>query len=334
MRLSEFDYVLPPELVAQYPLPERDASRHGFRELRRWLRPGDLLVLNEAKVIPARLVGRRRGGGQAEVLLLEEQSPERWWALVKPGRRLPVGEHLTFPERVDAHVVGRGDGGRRLLAFGGSVDVRAFLLRAGFMPLPPYVRRRSGVHRREDAVDRERYQTVYASEAGAIAAPTAGLHFTRALLQGLERDGVEMAYLTLHVSVGTFAPVTADRVLDHRMAPERYHIPERTAAAIKRAKAERRRVVAVGTTATRALEDAASRGGTVRAGAGTAALFIVPGHMFRVVDGLLTNFHLPGSTLLMLVSAFASRELVLQAYAEAIRERYRFYSYGDAMLIL
>jgi len=355
MHLRDFEYRLPSGLIAQRPLPERDASRllvvrradgtavhHRFRDLRRWLRSGDVLVLNDTQVTPARLYGRRRGpacrpggGGKAEVLLIEEESLNRWWVLAKPGQRLPVGRRLTFPEGVDACVVDRGDGGRRLLQFEGVGDVRSELSRVGVMPLPPYVKRSGGGDRGpEDAMDRERYQTVYAREAGSIAAPTAGLHFTRELLQDLEWEGVHVTFLTLHVGVGTFTPVTVERIAEHRMAPEQYYISERAATAIKGAKAQGRRVVAVGTTTTRALEDVALDGGEVRAGAGTASLFIRPGHPFRVVDALLTNFHLPRSTLLILVCAFAGRDLIRTAYAEAVREHYRFYSYGDAMLIV
>jgi len=349
MHLREFDYELPQGLIAQYPLPERDASRllvvrredgailhRRFREVSLWLQSGDLLVLNDAKVIPARLYGRRTGGGKAEVLLIEEESPNRWWALVRPGKALPVSRWLHFRAGVGALVIDRHDGGRRLLQFDGTADIRAQLPALGVMPLPPYVKRNGRIdgHTREDVFDAERYQTVFAMVEGSIAAPTAGLHFTRALLTQLEQHGVEIAFLTLHVGAGTFTPVTVERVEEHRMAAERYTIPERTAAAIKRAKNEARRVVAVGSTTTRALEDAALDGGGVRAGEGMASLFITPGYHFRVVDALLTNFHLPRSTLLILVSAFAGGHLIGRGYEEAIQQRYRFYSYGDAMLIV
>ncbi|HET7853113.1 MAG TPA: tRNA preQ1(34) S-adenosylmethionine ribosyltransferase-isomerase QueA [Candidatus Methylomirabilis sp.] len=349
MNIGDFDYHLPDGLIAQYPLPERDASRllvvrredgeilhRRFREVSLWLQSGDLLVLNDAKVIPARLYGRRTGGGKAEVLLIEEESPNRWWALVRPGKALPVGRRLHFSGGVGALVIDRHDGGRRLLQFDGTADIRAELPALGVMPLPPYVKRSGSIdgHTRADVLDAERYQTVFAMVEGSIAAPTAGLHFTRALLTRLEQHGVEIASLTLHVGVGTFTPVTVERVEEHRMAAERYTIPERTAAAIKRAKNEARRVVAVGSTTTRALEDAALDGGGVRAGEGMASLFITPGYHFRVVDALLTNFHLPRSTLLILVSAFAGGPLIGRGYEEAIQQRYRFYSYGDAMLIV
>jgi S-adenosylmethionine:tRNA ribosyltransferase-isomerase len=268
-------------------------------------------------------------------LLVEEECRNQWWAVVKPGKALPVGRRLNFGAGLGALVIDRREGGRRLLQFDGTADIRRELSHIGVMPLPPYVKRRNIDGRpHEDTLDAERYQTVFAMAEGSIAAPTAGLHFTRALLTELEQRGVEITFLTLHVGVGTFTPVTVERVEEHRMAPERYTIPERTATAIKRAKNESRRVVAVGTTTTRALEDAALDGGEVRAGEGTASLFITPGHHFRVVDALLTNFHLPRSTLLILVSAFAGRDLIGKGYEEAIQQRYRFYSYGDAMLIV
>ena len=349
MTLSDFEYQLPEGLIAQYPLPERDASRllvvcreesaihHGrFRDLGVWLRPGDLLVLNDTKVIPARLEGRRPGGGKVGVLLIAEDAPNRWWALGRPGKGLAVGRRLSFQDGIGALVVDRGEGGRRLLQFDGAEDILALLPRIGMMPLPPYLKRGASgeEHAHGGALDAERYQTVYATQAGAIAAPTAGLHFTDAILSEVGQHGVEIASLTLHVGVGTFTPVTAERVAEHRMAAERYAIPEGTAAAVKRAKAEGRRVVAVGTTTTRALEDAALAGSGIRAGEGMASLFITPGHRFQVVDALVTNFHLPRSTLLILVSAFAGRNLIRKAYTEATHARYRFYSYGDAMLIL
>ena len=342
MHIQEFNYHLPPELIAQHPLPERDASRllvvgredkrishRRFRELGSILRPGDLLVLNDTRVIPSRLYGRREGGRRAEVLLVEEVERNLWWALGKPASRLRIGRRLSFGEGIVAQVVDRGEEGGRLLRFDGTDDIRHALGRIGVMPLPPYIKREGA-----GDLDRERYQTVFAKEEGAIAAPTAGLHFTEALLDRLQRQDIEIAFLTLHVGLATFKPVMVGQVEEHRMEPERYIIPERTAVQVKRAKVEGRRVVAVGTTTTRALEDAALQGGTVRAGEGMASLFLIPGHRFQVVDALLTNFHLPRSTLLILVSAFAGIEVIRQAYAEAVRERYRFYSYGDAMLIL
>ncbi|MFQ5532772.1 MAG: tRNA preQ1(34) S-adenosylmethionine ribosyltransferase-isomerase QueA [Candidatus Methylomirabilales bacterium] len=350
MRTSEFDYHLPEPLIAQMPLPERDASRllvlrresgavlhRRFRDLGTFLRPGDLVVLNDTKVIPARLYGQRPGGGRVEILLVHEESRNHWWVLVRPARRLPVGRHVSFRGGLSGHVVDRGEEGMRLLRFDGIEDIRDILPRVGMMPLPPYIKRgavSSEQEVQERRLDAERYQTVYAREAGAIAAPTAGFHFTEAVLRELERQGVEISFLTLHVGTATFKPVTVERVDEHRMGSERYTIPESTAAAVKRARADGRRVVAVGSTTTRALEDAALYDGEVRAGDREASLFITPGHHFQVVDGLVTNFHLPRSTLLMLVSAFAGRDMIVEAYADAVRDGYRFYSYGDAMLIL
>lgn len=345
MNLSDFDYHLPDGMIAQRPLPARDASRllvihrkdgmirhHRFQDLGSMLRPGDLLVLNDTKVIPARLLGHRKGGGRNEVLLTEEETPNRWWALCKPSQKLPVGRRLTFEGGVGAEVVDRAEGGRRLLRFDGPEDIVTLLPRIGMMPLPPYIKR--GASTEDGALDAERYQTVYAAQAGAIAAPTAGLHVTDALLKDLGRQGIEIAFLTLHVGVGTFKPITVERIEQHRMEAERYIIPEVTAAAVKRAKIAGRRVVAVGTTTTRALEGAALEGGEIRAGAGRTSLFISPGHRFRVVDALVTNFHLPRSTLLVLVSAFAGRDLIAKGYGEAVEHGYRFYSYGDATVIL
>jgi S-adenosylmethionine:tRNA ribosyltransferase-isomerase len=342
MHIREFDYHLPQGFIAQHPLPERDASRllvvdraertishRRFGELDNILRPGDLLVLNDTRVMPFRLYGRREGGGRAEVLLVEEEGRNLWWTLVKPGSRLRIGRRLAFAEGIVAQVVDQGEGGQRLLRFGGTDDIRRALGRIGAMPLPPYIKREG-----PGDLDRERYQTVFAREEGAIAAPTAGLHFTEALLDRLQRHGIAIAFLTLHVGVATFKPVMVEQVKEHRMEPERYLIPEKTAAQVKRAKADGRRVVAVGTTTTRALEDAALQGGAIRAGEGMASLFITPGYRFQVVDVLLTNFHLPRSTLLILVSAFAGIDVIRQVYAEAVKERYRFYSYGDATLIV
>jgi len=357
MRLSDFQYALPPGLIAQRPLPERDASRlllldrasgavahRSFRDLPALLSPGDLLVLNDARVLPARLYGATPRGGRVEMLFIEEVEATAWWAWVKPGRRARVGAWFSLPGGLVARVRERGPEGRVLIGFEGPLAVREVLERHGNTPLPPYIKRPApaiglaetlppGTLGR-DLEDRERYQTVYAREDGAIAAPTAGLHFTDAVLEAVRARGVEVASLTLQVGLGTFKPVRVAEVERHRMEAERCRIPEATARAVKEARGRRGRVVAVGTTTVRALESAADEGGAPRAGAGQAALFITPGYRFRVVDGLLTNFHLPGSTLLMLVSAFAGRERALTAYREAIAARYRFYSYGDAMLIL
>jgi len=312
-----------------------------FADLPEWLRPGDLLVVNNSRVIRARLFGRRAGvraqpvsprnpsfrehlKGRVEVLLTKQLDHETWEALVRPGRKIGVGEKLIFADELEAEVLARGEFGERTLRFRFSGDFFAILDRLGHVPLPPYI------HRPDRPGDEQAYQTVYACRAGSVAAPTAGLHFTPEMLALLKQRGVESAEITLHVGLGTFQPVRAERVEEHRMHSERYEIPPQAAAAIRRALEEGRRVVAVGTTSVRVLEQ-----GPLVAGAGETSLFIYPGFTFRVVGALLTNFHLPRSTLLMLVCAFGGRELVLKAYEHAVREGgYRFYSYGDAMLVV
>jgi len=333
----DFDYELPEDRIAQEPAPRgesrllvldeqgRDRHRH-VRDLPRLLKPGDLLVLNDTKVIPARLLGRRTGAGEGrmEVLLVEKIGDREWDALVRPGRRARPGTELLF-EDLTAEVIDRRPDGRIRLRF--SEPVEPHLDRLGHVPLPPYI------HRPDETADRERYQTVFARQPGAIAAPTAGLHFTADLLEEIASAGIGIAKVTLHVGIGTFKPVTAERIEEHRMERERYEIGEEAAEAVSRTQASGGRIVAVGTTVVRTLESAAlAGGGKVRPGTGSTDLFITPGFRFQVVDVLLTNFHLPRSTLLMLVSSFAGRERVLAAYEEAIREGYRFYSYGDAML--
>ncbi|HEY2291996.1 MAG TPA: tRNA preQ1(34) S-adenosylmethionine ribosyltransferase-isomerase QueA [Thermoanaerobaculia bacterium] len=343
MLTSDFDYDLPASSIAQEPAPRGESrllvldrtgpERHArVRDLPRLLRPGDLLVLNDTRVIPARLYGRSAGGGKMEILLIEPLAEREWDALVKPGRRARPGARFEIGEGLLAEVIDKREDGRYRLRF--SEPVEPHLERLGHIPLPPYI------HRPDTPEDRERYQTVYARRPGAVAAPTAGLHFTSELLREIAEAGVEIARVTLHVGIGTFKPVSAERIAEHRMERERYEIGEETAEAIRRARAAGRRIVAVGTTVVRTLEGAAvAGGGEVRAGSGATDLFIYPdspdspGFRFQVVDALLTNFHLPRSTLLMLVSAFAGRERVLAAYEEAIREGYRFYSYGDAMLL-
>ncbi len=362
MQLSEFDYPFPPELIAQEPAPRRDEARllvlHRRRnrtehrrvsELSEFLRAGDVLVINDTKVIPARLFGTFEDGKSVEVLLVRPAGGQCWEALVRPAKRATVGRRLILARgHLEATVTAQGTYGRRILRLPEAVDLRAILHAHGVMPLPPYIRRsaESRVPRADFAgkrqpaagsgqdSDRERYQTVYAREEGAVAAPTAGLHFTPELIDRIRGLGVLVHRVTLHVGPGTFQPVRVDNISRHRMEPEHYAIPEDTAHAIKAARIEGRRVIAVGTTSVRALEHAASQDGTVRAGAAEADLFVAPGYRFRVVDVLLTNFHLPRSTLLMLVSAFAGLEVILQTYTEAIAQRYRFYSFGDAMLIL
>jgi len=332
---SDFDYDLPPASIAQEPAPRGESrllvidrpapERHSrVKDLPRRLRPGDLLVLNDTRVIPARLYGQSAGGGRMEILLIEKIAEREWEALVKPGKRARPGAVIEIAEGLAAEVVGKRED-RYLLRF--SEPVEPHLDRLGHIPLPPYI------HRPDTPEDRERYQTVYASRPGAVAAPTAGLHFSEELLREIADAGIEIARVTLHVGIGTFKPVDAERIEEHRMERERYEIGEEAAEAVRRARESGRRIVAVGTTVVRTLEGAAVDGsGEVRAGSGATGLFITPGFRFQVVDALLTNFHLPRSTLLMLVSAFAGRERVLAAYEEAIREGYRFYSYGDAML--
>jgi S-adenosylmethionine:tRNA ribosyltransferase-isomerase len=335
LRTADFDYPLPAGAIAQRPLPrgagrllalDREGpERHRrVRDLPALLRAGDLLVVNDTRVIPARLFARRPGGGALELLLVERLAAAEWEALARPAAKAREGTVLELEPGLTAEVVGRGGAGRRRLRF--SAPIEPHLERLGHVPLPPYIRRA------DEAADRERYQTVYARRPGAVAAPTAGLHLSAELLAALAAAGIERTEITLHVGPGTFKPVTAERPAEHRMERERYEIGEEAAAAVQRARAAGRRVVAVGTTVVRALETAAAASGEVAPGAGVTELFITPGFRFRVVDVLLTNFHLPRSTLLMLVAAFAGRERVLAAYAEAVAAGYRFYSYGDAML--
>ncbi|HVS03389.1 MAG TPA: tRNA preQ1(34) S-adenosylmethionine ribosyltransferase-isomerase QueA [Thermoanaerobaculia bacterium] len=337
MLVADFDYQLPDELIAQHPAP-RGASRllvlrgdggvehRQFAELPPLLAAGDLLVVNDTRVLPARLFGRRLpGGGAMELLLAEKGGPREWQALLKPGRRAWPGTRIDLAPGLWCEVVAKHRDGRHRLRF--SEPIEPWLERLGHVPLPPYIKRPDG------PADRERYQTVFARQPGAIAAPTAGLHFSQASLEELDERGVRRAAVTLHVGLGTFKPVTAELVHEHRMDAEVYRVPAATAAAIAATRASGGRVVAVGTTVVRALESAAAADGTVVAGEGRSELFVYPGHRFRVVDALLTNFHLPRSTLLMLVCALAGRERVLAAYRQAVAAGYRFYSYGDAMLV-
>ncbi len=338
LKLADFDYELPPDLIAQTPAPVRDRSRllvldrrtgevqhRIFADLCGLLLPGDVLVLNDTRVFPCRLLGKKAGGGRAELFLLEETGLNRWRALVRGG--VERGKRISVSGGIDAEVIAVDDDGVRTILFHGIPDIRAALAEIGKTPLPPYIRREAG------ADDRERYQTVYAAQEGAVAAPTAGLHFTEDLLAALRGKGIETATVTLHVGPGTFQPVKSEIVSEHRMHPERYAVPPASADAINRARNEGRRIIAVGTTSVRTLETAAGEQGMVRAGEGSSTLFVYPGYRFRVVDGMITNFHLPKSTLLMLVAAFAGLERMLSAYRVAVRERYRFYSYGDAMFI-
>ncbi len=344
LRLSEYDYELPPELIAQEPIEPRDAARllvldrrtgriehRIFREIGDYLQPGDLLVVNDSRVLPARLFGRRATGGQVELLLLQARGDGHWEALARPARRLRPGEVIAILPRESEHaqlapatIVERLEEGRVLVQL--PPEVLDALDRYGHVPLPPYIRRALR--------DPERYQTVYARELGSVAAPTAGLHFTPELLDRLQRSGVGLARVTLHVGLGTFKPVQVEDARQHRMHAEWYHVPAETLAAIRSAREQGRRVVAVGTTSARTLESIPDRLDESGELTGWTDLYIVPGHRWRVVDALITNFHLPRSTLLLLVSSFAGRELIFRAYREAVERGYRFYSFGDAMLIL
>lgn len=361
MRTADFDFHLPPELIAQCPEAERDQSRllvlhretghcehRKFRNLLEYLRPGDVLVLNNSRVIPARLRGvNAKTGGAFELLLLEENQPNDWWAMVKPGKRARVGTRIEIRnpnskiQNVAATVLAMNPEGHRRLRFAGCENILGALDELGEVPLPPYIRRGAASNNSTRwEGDRERYQTVFAQPAGSVAAPTAGLHFTPRMLAEIQVRGVEVHFVTLHVGLGTFAPVKTETLAAHQMHEERYEVSEAAARAVNAARSENRRVIAVGTTTVRVLETVATaHGGEVVAGRGRTKIFIRPPYEFRITNALLTNFHLPCSTLLMLVSAFAApgetrgREMVLSAYAEAMRERYRFFSYGDAMFI-
>ncbi len=340
LKLSDFDFDLPESLIAQKPSPRRDYSRllalnrttggleHGiFSDIERHLIPGDLLVLNDTKVFPCRLSAIKPGGGKAEIFLLSERARNLWEALVK-GIGAGTGITLRVTDKIKAEVVGEEAETIKLVRFHGKDDIRTNLPEIGKTPLPPYIKRDPSYE------DTERYQTVYAAKEGAVAAPTAGLHFTGELLQRLKEKGVELVTVTLHVGPGTFQPVRVETIADHRMLPERFSIAEDVATRINCAKVEGRRVIAVGTTSVRTLETSAVGGNWVAPGEGNSDLFIYPGYRFKVTNGIITNFHLPKSTLLMLVSAFAGRERTLSAYRTAIAEKYRFYSYGDAMVII
>ncbi len=361
MLLEEFDYEMPAGLIARRPLKERDASRlmvlrreakqwedRTFRELPQILAPGDLLVFNNTKVFPARLLGRRRGvasqrlgksnpaqrrflTGETELMLTRQVSADVWEGLVHPGRKVRTGEVLVFGEgELEAEILGRGDFGlRRVRLQARALTIEEALDRLGHIPLPPYIRRS------DEMVDRDTYQTVYAKVRGAVAAPTAGLHFTERIFTALKNRGVETCEVTLHVGLGTFQPVRVKHIEDHQMESEHYEISESAAAILHRALEARRRVIAVGTTTVRTLESVArENGGKIVPGGGETRLYVTPGFDFQIISGLLTNFHLPQSTLLMLVSAFAGKDFVLSAYRHAVEARYRFYSYGDCMLIV
>ena len=343
LRVRDFDYDLPKELIAQHPLERRDESRmmvverkkgritHArFTEFPGCLRPGDVLVLNDTKVIPAKAWGRA-GDKEAEFLFVKERAAGRWEVLCRPAKRVRTGDRIVFGPGFEGTVAGEGSEGLRVLRFE-VPNVLAELSRVGFAPLPPYIKRRkdqAGLR----PLDLERYQTVFARKEDSIAAPTAGLHFTKTILDEMEGRGVKVQSITLDVGIATFRPVRVDRIKDHRMLEEKFEISPAAARAISAAKSEGRPVTAVGTTVVRTLESAWTKGG-VRPGRDATSLFIYPGYEYQVVDRLLTNFHLPKSTLLMLVTAFAGRDLIMRAYREAIKESYRFFSYGDCMLVL
>ncbi len=341
MNLHDFYYELPQELIAQDPLEDRSGSRllildretgkrehHIFREIIDQLHPGDCLVVNNTKVIPARLIGSREGtGGKVEVLLLKRGEDDVWETLVKPGKKARPGAKILFGDGIlTGEVLEVVEDGNRKIRFRYDGIFEEILDRLGQMPLPPYI-----THQLKD---KNRYQTVYAKHDGSAAAPTAGLHFTPELLQAIRERGVRIAHVTLHVGLGTFRPVKAEQIEDHHMHSEFYMVEEEQARLINRTKAEGGRIIAVGTTSCRTLESAAGPDGMLQAGSGWTDIFIYPGYEFRLVDCLITNFHLPESTLMMLVSALAGRERIMAAYEEAVKERYRFFSFGDAMLIL
>ena len=338
MLLTEFDYALPEELIAQTPIEPRNASRlmvlnpatreilHAhFYDLQKFLTAGDALIFNDTRVIPARLIGRRSTGGRVEIFLLRRLDNSTWETLVKPGRKVLEGAEIFFSEDLSCRVVGRTDFGGRIVEFKFSGVFEEILDRLGETPLPPYI------HEKLD--DTERYQTVYNRVRGSAAAPTAGLHFTAEQMSELKNFGVKLGFVTLHVGLGTFRPVQTENIEEHEMHEEFYTVPEETAALIRETKLAGRRVIAVGTTSIRTLESAAVDKFSVKAGSGSTKIFIYPGYEFKIVDALITNFHLPKSTLIMLVSAFAGREFTLEAYHAAVEERYRFFSFGDAMFI-
>lgn len=338
MKSEDFSYILPEELIAQTPLSDRSSSRlmylnrkygtfshHSFTDLLSFLEPGDLLVFNDTKVLPARLIGERQSGGKAEVLLLRELENNRWECLVKPGKKMRPGTEVFFGENFKGIIEETTSFGGRIVHFVYEGIWLELLERYGQMPLPPYIH--------EELKEKDRYQTVYAEHLGSAAAPTAGLHFTPELLKHIDEKGIETAFLTLHVGLGTFRPVQVENVLDHQMHSEYFHFPVECGEKIKRAKANGKRVIAVGTTSIRVLETVAQKG-EFSDQKGWTDIFIYPGYHFRWVDGLITNFHLPQSTLVMLVSALAGRDHILAAYHAAVEEKYRFFSFGDSMLIL
>ncbi|MBQ1407527.1 MAG: tRNA preQ1(34) S-adenosylmethionine ribosyltransferase-isomerase QueA [Eubacterium sp.] len=345
MKISDFDYELPKELIAQTPAAERDSCRlmvldrakgtiehRHFYDILDYLNAGDCLVMNDSKVIPARLFGVKEGTGAAiEFLLSKHLKGDDWETLVRPGRRLKPGDRVRFGDSLTAEITGYGDSGTRIVRFEYDGIFMERLEELGKMPLPPYIEREATKE------DKDTYQTVYAEVDGSVAAPTAGLHFTKELLKKAEEKGVRLAYVTLHVGIGTFRPVKCENVEDHEMHFEEYSISEETAETINETKARGGRIISVGTTSTRTMESAAvftENGYRIAPGSGNTGIFIYPGYEWKIVDSLITNFHLPKSTLIMLVSALYDREKVLEAYQEAVAEKYRFFSYGDAMIII
>ncbi|MGI6066411.1 MAG: tRNA preQ1(34) S-adenosylmethionine ribosyltransferase-isomerase QueA [Bacillota bacterium] len=340
MKVADFDYFLPNELIAQHPVEPRDSSclmvlhkdtgtveHRSFRDVVEYLNPGDVLVINNTKVLPARVYARKESGAKIEVLLLKQLAHNQWEVLVRPGKRIKTGTKLIFsPEEMEAEVFDRTEAGGRIIEFKYQGDFFEILDRVGHMPLPPYIR--------EELADGSRYQTVYAQERGSAAAPTAGLHFTRELLKTIEDKGIIIAQVLLHVGLGTFRPVKVENVEEHEIHSEYYQIDPINAEKINKARKEGKRVVCVGTTSTRTLETVADEKGFVCSTQGWSNCYIYPGYKYKAVDVLITNFHLPKSTLLMLVSAFAGHENVMKAYRLAVEKKYRFFSFGDAMLII
>ena len=349
--IENYDYYLPDELIAQSPVSNRDGSKlllidrakealsgHHFFNLPELLEPGDLIVVNNTRVIAARLFGRKESGGKIEILVLEhpiqeETHTDTRWCMLKSSKRPKHGSRLLFEKGVSALIEEFGQGGLAKITFSGPISLESLIEEAGSLPLPPYIKRdyKNNIH---TAMDMERYQTVYSSKRGAVAAPTAGLHFTERLLDNLRQAEISIAELTLHVGHGTFSPVRAQDIRDHRLGEETYHISPDSADQINRAKAAGRRIIAVGTTVVRALESATAGEKKISPGKGRTSLLITPGYRFHIVDGLITNFHLPRSSLLFLVSAFTGLEFIKEAYRYAVERKYRFYSYGDAMLII
>lgn len=350
MHIKEFDYDLPPELIAQYPLEERDHSRlmvlhrenktiehRYFFEIADYFKPGDVLVLNDTKVIPARLVGKKQSGGRIEVFLLRPQKNGRvdestWQCLINCSKKPKLHSKVLFDQSLTAEILEEEEEGFKV-RFKYEGNIEQVLDHIGLTPLPPYIKRGNSLSK-DESLDRERYQTIFARSRGAVAAPTAGLHFTSELIDQIKAKGVKVLFLTLHVGWGTFQPVRVERIEEHCMHSEYYTLSPSTAKAINDARRRKARIIGVGTTTTRCLESTANGKGAIKSGKGYTNLFIYPAYSFKTIDSLITNFHLPRSTLLMLVSAFAEKEFILEAYREAIKEGYRFYSYGDAMFII